>query len=469
MNVAFVQNLWEELTGPMILAEILEREGHQVRFFLEERGFRRKIGAFDPDVIALSVCTGQHPWYLDFAKKAKDGLPKRPLIVMGGPHPTFFPEVIHSPGIDAICRGEGEIAFPGFLRGIRNGEPPQDVPGFIVKRDGKIHEAPVGRVVKRLDDIPIPKRTPLYDHYPYIRDSPHRKIMAGRGCPFNCHFCFNESMRTLTRRKGPYIRIRSPENVLTEIEYIRHRFGVQFVEFTDDLFSLNRSWAMEFLGIYKVRAGVPFGVNVHARFIDDGLARALKEAGCNSVSFGIESGSEKNRWNLLGKDVTNLEMIRCAEILRRNGLSYRTFNIMGLPGETLEEAMETVRFNQAIKPDFGGCTLAVPLPGTRFAGICSEMTGISEGEYMERINKSWFDSSAIPGPDADNIRNLHKFFGILVRYPKLEPLVRFLMRLPPNPVFRLIHQIYYGLYQKKRAHVGWERIIPMYLRVRKHY
>lgn len=469
MRVAFVQNFWEDLSGPLLLAEILVRQGHEVRFFLEERGFEKKIGRFAPEVIALSVCTGQHHWYLDFAEKAKKGLAKKPLVVMGGPHPTHFPEIVKHPAIDAICRGDGEIAFPKFLSGVVKGAPPVNVENFYVKLDGRVHENPIGKVVKNLDELPIPTRKELYDPYPFLRTSPHKKIMASRGCPFNCYYCSNHAFRALARGKGPYLRWRSVDHVMAEISLVKERYGYRFLDISDDLFTLNRKWALDFCARYEKEIGLPYGVNLHARFIDDEIAAALKSSGCNSVAFGVECGNDKTRKELLGKDVTNAEIRRCVEILKRHKIWFRTYNIIGLPGEPLETTLETLRLNQELKPDYAWCTLPLPLPGTRFAEICTEKTGMAEDEAMRRLNKSWFDASVVTGPDAKKIQNLHKFFGILVRRPWLMPLVDLLVKLPPNQFFRMISQAYYGNQMKKRTHMGWLRLFQIYFKVRKQY
>jgi len=469
MRVAFVQNFWAELAGPLILAEILEQNGHEVRFFLEERGFLKKIGGFAPDVLALSVCTGQHHWYLDFAQRAKAGLAKKPLVVMGGPHPTHFPEIIRHPAVDAICRGEGEIAFPKFLAGIKGGMPPSDIENFYVKLGGKIYENPMGKVVRNLDSLPVPSRTQLYDSYPFLRDSPYKKIMASRGCPFSCHYCSNHALRALMKGRGPYLRTRSPENVVAELAMLKERYPLYFVDIIDDIFTLRKSWVLSFAKLYKKEVGRPYGVNIHARFFDDELAGALKDSGCTSVAFGVECGDEPTRRELLGKDVTNAELSRCADILRRHDIRFRTFNMLGLPGKDLAFALDTLYFNMEIRSDFILSALAFPLPGTRFAAICAEKTGLSEEDAVNRMKKSWFDSFVIPGPDAEKIQNLHKFLGIAGKHPWLLPVIRLAVLLPPNALFRAVSQAFYGFQMKKRTHTGWLRLIRTYFLVRRQY
>ena len=89
MKTAFVQNFYEELNGPLILAELLERQGHEVRFFLRSKGWFDRLKEFSPHVLALSVCSGDHHFMLEAASMAKAHIDPAPLVIMGGPHPTF--------------------------------------------------------------------------------------------------------------------------------------------------------------------------------------------------------------------------------------------------------------------------------------------------------------------------------------------------------------------------------------------
>ncbi len=469
MRVAFVQNLWEELPGPVLLAEILERAGHEVRFFLAGRGFWRGLAGFRPEVLALSAVTGNHHWLLDFACRAKERLPGPPLTVMGGAHATFHPKVIDSPGVDAVCRGEGDIAFPRFLAGLSGGRMPEDTPNFWVKTPaGVVRNAP-GLLVPDLDALPLPRRSALYREHPFIRSSPFKKIVASRGCPFSCHFCHNAAYRKLVRGKGRFLRRRSVAHVLEEAAFLAACPGTKFIDFHDDVFTLDRDWALTFAQAYGRRVGLPYGINVHASHMDPGLAEALARSGCRSAAFGVEHGDAALRREVLGKTVTDEELLECGRVLRKSGIWFRTYNIMGLPGETLGDAMKTVAFNQRIRPDYAWCTLALPLPGTRFAEIVAEKTGLSPEEAVENLSESWFSRSVVPGPDAARLGNLQKFFGLLVRRPGLSPLIRRLVDLPANPVFRAFFQAHYGLSMLRRTRMGFPRLLRSYFKVRRHY
>ena len=468
MNVAFLQKFWEELTGPLILADLLERQGHVVKFFLPQAGWFENLARFRPQVLAFTLCTGEHQWVLRVAERAKKTLPGPPLVVLGGPHPTFFPEIIQHPSVDAICRGEGEIAFPRFLEACEGNGLPTDIDNFWVKKQGHIFKNPMGRLVRDLDSLPILRRTTLYDDYPFLRTSPYKKTITSRGCPFNCNYCFNHVYKKMVKGKGPYIRRRSVDHVVEEVRYVKERFGVKFMDFADDIFILDRSWILEFAQKYR-SVNVPYGCNIHVGLLDDTIAEALKSSGCRIVKFGLETANETIRQAVLNKKTTNGQIRRACQILHQHKLMFQPFNVLGFPGESIEDGFETIHFNQEIKPFHAWCSIAQPLPGTKLAQMCEEKGLVTKQAQEKEYPTSWFDTSILQIQDKSAIINLHKFFPALVRFPWLEPLVRVLIQLPPNALFRLWYHIFYGLHMRHIARVSWWRAFVSYWKLRKQY
>ena len=468
MRVAFIQNFFEELTGPLILCELLERQGHKVRFFLPERGWAKKLKAFGPEMVAISLCTGEHPALLKTAAWIKNAVNPAPLVVLGGPHPTFFPEVIHHPAVDAICRGEGENALPAFAASINGHGPAVDMEGFWVKHEGQVFKNPPAPLVEDLDQIPIPARNSLFRDYPFIGKLPFRKMITGRGCPYNCSYCYNKALKDILRGKGKYLRRRSVSHVVKEAVYLKNNFNCRFIDFNDDIFTIDQDWILEFSEEYANQVHVPFCCNVRVDRLDEQAAKALAKAGCRVVKFGLESGDEHFRHTVLNKHTTDDDIRNCAEILHANKIKIQTYNMLGLPGENLEQAMKTVRLNQEIKPYYAWCSLAQPYPGTAMAKLFGS-TPEQVKERMDQCPASWFDTSIAPHKDRQRLTNLHKFFALLVRYPPLEPLVLRLIGLPENGLFRAIYQGVYGLHMKAMVRAGWLRVIAMYFKLRKQY
>ncbi|MEW5733257.1 MAG: radical SAM protein [Thermodesulfobacteriota bacterium] len=469
MRVAFAQNLWEGQNGPLLLAQVLESQGHEVRFFLPERGWFEAMARFRPRVLAVSLCTNQHAWALDVAARAKKALSEPPLVVFGGPHPTFFPEIISHAAVDAVCLGEGESSFPRLLAAVNGSFTRTDVENFWIKKDGHIFKNPLGPLIEDLDSLPIPSRKPLYDHYPFIRSSPFKKTVAGRGCPFNCNYCFNRKYRQMVKGKGPYVRLRSPEHLIEEIRYLKREFGLRFIDINDDIFTLDKDWLARFADLYPREAGVPFGCNVHVRYMDADVAEMLKQAGCSLVKFGLETANEKVRKDILNKHISNEDIRRCAAALRSRGIPFQTYNMLGIPWESMTDARETLHLNQEIAPAYAWSSLAQPYPGTRLAEMClaQGMAGPENG--YTAVSPSWFASSVLDFPHRRRMVNFQKFFAFLVRFPRLQPLAELLSRLPPNVFFRLFSQFIYGTSMRRVARTGRFRALRLFLKNRKHY
>ncbi|MFP4477199.1 MAG: B12-binding domain-containing radical SAM protein [Desulfatibacillaceae bacterium] len=467
MRVAFIQDIWEELYGTTLLAEILGREGHEVRFFLDRRDRMARLRQWNPDVCGFYVSSASARQALEAAARVKAVLVGGTKVVFGGPHPTFFPEVIRHPAVDAVCRGEAERGFVQLLDGSGSGVLNPNAENFLVKVGGTITENRIGPLVADLDSLPIPRRS-HYAQYPLLRDAPLKRVMSSRGCPFSCSYCYNEQYRNLVRGKGPYLRRRSVDNVIGEIEYLRDAFGMRAVEFMDDVFALDKKWLFEFAERYPRRVGLPYLAMVHARQVDEAVAEALAESGCSRIMFAIESASPGIRRDILRKDLSNGEIERCASLLTRYGVRFMTYNMVGAPTETEQDILDTIRLNQRLGPVYAWCSIAQPYAGTRLGEIARE-TGLMEEGAESRLTGSVFNRSILALPHKNRVENYHKLFGIAVRFPKTLPLIRRLVRLPANPVFRALHKLHYGWHTVRRNRFTLGHTLRLYWKYRKYY
>jgi len=256
-------------------------------------------------------------------------------IIFGGPHPTFFPEIIDNPSVDIICIGEGELAITELADRLDAKEDFYDIENLWVKdTDGEIIKNPVRPLIQDLDGLRFPDRNIYYGKYPFLNRS-QKPFFAGRGCPFNCAFCFNYVLKDIYKDKGNFIRLRSPKNLIDEIISVKDTFGLKTVYLQDDTILFNREWLIEFLSIYRKEVGLPFVCLVRADLMDKEIARELKRSNCYSVFFGVETGDEKMRKRLLKKDIDNAQIIETARILKKYKIKFRTYNMLGLPGEEL--------------------------------------------------------------------------------------------------------------------------------------
>ena len=428
-----------ECFGIMHLSAVLKSKGHRAELFIgtNARKLAGDIKKYDPDIIGFSCTTGTHELALKIARgiKSRTGA----IIVFGGPHPTFFPEIIEEEGVDAVCIGEGEGAISDLAEAIDKKTEICGIPNLWVKQDERIIKNDVRPLTDDLDSLPFPDRSIYYDKYPFLNRS-QKIFIAGRGCPYKCTYCFNESLQELYSRKGKYVRFRSVENVLNEMDEVRRRYVCKTVYMADDTFILNKTWLFEFLEKYRTRIGLPFSCLVRADLISEAIVAKLRSADCYAVFFGVESGYESIRNLVLGKSITDSQIIETASLLKKYGINFRTYNMLGLPGETLKEAFKTIDLNIKIKTDYPWCSILQPYPKTAIRKLVEERGMLKHGV----IAKFFFKNSVINTPQIKQLSNLQKLFYWTVKYPSIKPIVRILIKLPPNPVFDFLFLLGYA-------------------------
>lgn len=454
MRVAFVENHvnFTIPLGTTWVAAMLRQGGHQAELF--EIGSRpddavEGIRAFGADAVGFSVISGSHQGYERFARRLKERLPDV-LTVWGGPHATFYPESVESPWVDAVCLGEGEDAMLDFADGFeREGRRlPTGVENFWVKRDGQVVRGPLRPRRRSLDALPFPARD-LYFKFPSARDYALRAFMAHRGCPYKCTYCFNESYNVMYAATGDHkiLNTRSPESVCREVLELKERVPVKMVSFMDDVFTINRAWTLNFARVYGRECRIPFKINARFDNLDEEVVGALAEAGLRFVTAGLESGDEDIRNKVMKRNMSEARIIEGARLIKKHGVRLTTENIMGVPGETLETALKTVRLNTRIQCDYPSASLFSPFPKLDMTRYAME-TGYFDGNF-DALEDNFFYNTVLKFPserERRRIVNLRLFFILFVKHPWLIPFVRPLLGLTPNFLFRWISEFADGYY-----------------------
>lgn len=462
-RLLFLQNIDYEFLGPMYISAYARARGHSVHMAIgqTEADLAPEIERIRPDVLGFSIMSGSHRWARDMAGalKARYGLP----TLFGGAHPTFFPEFAREPAVDWLVRGEGEETVTELLDALDAGRPVDTLPNLWLRRgsDGELVQNEVRPLRADLDDYPFPDRH-LYDALEGRLDRGVRNVITSRGCPWHCSFCFEDAMRELYDGKGKYVRIRKIDAVIAECQQIKALGGVRLIYFADDVFGMKKDWLYTFLPRFKREVGLPFVCLVRADIVasDPHYAEALAEGGCQSVFFGVESGNERLRNKVLNKDLSDAEIVRAAGYLHAAGVKFRSYNIMGLPEETLADALSTVELNIRIRTDYPWCSIFSPLPGTELARYAEAEGYLPPGFDAEALSRSFFLRSEMDMPDIDAIQNLQKLFQTAVLWPRTWPAVKRLIHLPPNPAFTAwFGLIYFYTYVKSE-----QRDVPSTLR-----
>ncbi len=430
----------------MSLSAVLKKAGHATELVMAadvEMAVSEILRA-DPEVVMFSTltATGDFEWSLEVAERLKQKT-QTPLIVFGNLHSTLFPEETMAHGcVDVLCRGEGEFSALELCDRLERGETYSDIAGLWVRTSQGVVRNPVGMLTEDLDVLPFPDRD-LYQKYGYFNNLDSIDVIAGRGCPYSCSYCMNTVLREMFLGCGKFLRKHSPSYVIAELEEIKKKFKPRSFTFMDELFTVNKKWVQEFSGMYRERIGLPFVCNITPDTIDDEVISWLAEAGAFSVCMGIETGSDETRKTLLNKPVTNAQIERTAMALHAHGIKFLTSNVLGWPGETVEDAFETIELNQRIKTDFVYTSVFQPYPQLPLTRRMQK-EGVLGTVLPSDFNTTFFKGSILKQDNIDELVNLHKFFFWVLKFPWLRPLVKSLIRLPPNWFFEQIFILSYA-------------------------
>ena len=310
------------------------------------------------DLCGISAYSTQYSyftWIIKEIKKIKD-IP----IIVGGPLATHSSHIMEKhPEVDFIVLGEGEISIVNLLKNI---DSPQNVFGIGYKKDGKLIINQKQDEIRDLDILPLPGRE-MFDVESYIKNAtgnlfPKRdfrilNMISSRGCPYRCRYC---------SKTFKYARTRSINSVIREIQFLKGKYGVNYINFNDELVLFNKKRGMELsekIKPLKINWCCQGRVNV----VDLELLKAMKDAGCVAIGYGIESGSQRIL-NNMNKKATVEQNYAAIEITKKVGIEIIVQTMFGYIGENEESIKETAGFCIRCGIKAGPLFPVVPLPGT---------------------------------------------------------------------------------------------------------
>lgn len=444
MKVAFIESsvVNVEPLGIEYLARSLKGAGHEVKYFeTPRRNFMDRLKAFNPDILCYSITSGEHRAVRELNRYIRSKIRAKSLF--GGPHCTFFPEYIESDElIDGICRGEGDYALVELLQKISREEDYSRTPNWWLRIDRNIYRNEVRTRISDLDALPFPDREVVYSENMDLRDTPIKRILGSRGCPYTCSYCFNRQYNNIYRDKGKIYYRRSLSNIIQEITGIRRKHPVTFLKFVEDIFGLDMDYD-EFARTYKKEVDIPFICNIRPNLINEHKVKKLKEAGCAAVTLAVESGHDFIRNKVLNRNLSADELENAIRLLKDAGMRVWTQNIIANPGETFDMAMETYSLNVRNRVNFAECLILTPYPGTAIYDYCVK-NKYFDGD-KEKLPSSFLVDSCLRFDSEKEKRrlvNFHKFFSFSVQHPHFLPVVNLLIELPPNRLFVLFSRLY---------------------------
>jgi len=449
LRIAFIQTLTTEMMGTMQVSAVLRHAGHETRMFMEsqEPSLVGSVLAWEPDVVGVSIITGMHVWALHVCKQIKDAAP-HVRIVLGGPHATFVPEVVERPGIDIVVRGEGDYVMRDVCDAIAAHDDYTAIPGTWVKDDrGVIHENPMGALVNDLDALPFPDRELPY-RYPILRKRGNKSFIPGRGCQYPCTFCHNHLGMRLYRGQGKWGRKQSPERFIDEIVDVRDNWAplrIVSLENDDEILHV-KGWAEPAFTLYAKRVGIPYYVMTRPDSVTDDIARLLKDTGCVGVSMSLETANDTLRNDVLKKHFDRDDVENAMACLKRHDIPVKIFNMVGIPGETLEDALSTLEMNIRLKPMWARCSILQPYPPMDLFQMCKREGLFKDDFGTDDFEYFYLKESPLNFPGIDQLVNLQKFFSITAKYPFLLPIVRRLIKIKPNRLYEFLGMAFYGYF-----------------------
>lgn len=335
--------------------------------FLSMAQVRLRLAKERPDMAGVYFSTPTYNTAMEAVRAAKEA---GAFVVAGGPHATVSPESLEK-NADAIVMGEGESAFAELARAYAAGNKPEAIKGIWFRDKGRTVKNAAREPLEDLDSLPYPDRG-LLDMERYIDNCQYfdcvdikiraATMISSRGCPFKCTYC----QPTLNKLFGRKIRLRSPENIVAEIEEIRNRYAVDAVYLHDDTLTFDRKWVEELCRKLTLRAqGLIWGCNSRADLLDEGLLEIMRKSGLRCLHIGAESASQRIIDEIYAKGIKLLDVRQAVAMAKKKNIRTMCFFMLGAPTETRREIENTISFARGLNLDEAVFNIASPMPGTR--------------------------------------------------------------------------------------------------------
>ncbi len=425
--------------GIMTLSSILMANGHQTEFIDTkfERNYIKKTKEYSPDIIGYSIVSFTWSYFRNLNTKLKNKISF--FSVFGGVHASIKPEIIYNKDVDAVCIGEGEYAFLELANKISKKLDITRIQNFWIKdKNGEIFKNELRELCNNLDILPFPNYKIIFK-YNFYRRLDTYYIMTSRGCPYECTYCINHFYKQIYKGKGKYIRRRSTQSVINELEFAVKEFNTKLIIFNDDIFTLDNIWLEKFAPLYRERINKPFEAYTRVDGIDEKTISILSDMGCIAIYFGIESGNQSIRKKILKRNISDHQIISATEIIKKFKIKTLAFSMLNLPSEGIEDALETLYLNQRAKIDYPLCFIFQPFPGIELTTYAIENSYYNESvDNFKDKHSLVAGESFISSKDKNKIQRLHSLFIIASKNPKSTKIIKVLIILPFKPIYRLI-------------------------------
>ncbi len=382
--------------------------------YIQER-FDSKV-----DLFCFSLLAVHWAWAREKITELKRLFPEIPILV-GGPFPTTSPEVILAfPGVDYVCCGDGEEPLMAMAESLEKGTLPQDVPGIpniSYHEAGKPVIKPMSFQAVDLDDYPMPDVT-IFEGQLRKSFFINASLITSRGCPFSCTYCSGPTLMEEYKKIGKYVRQHSVPYTIEFLRKFKERYGTKRINFNDDVFFLNKKWLREFAPEYKKHVNLPMICLGNPNSFNREVGDLLKEASCELVIFGLQSGNEEVR-RQIGRKETNERVLKMGQDLHDADLHFSINHIFDFPFDALDNIYESAKLYNELRPNLLDTFSLIYFPKAKITNNAVEMGFLSDhdqqridsGDLSGKINS--YDHSS-----DSNYKKYNFFFNVLPLLPK---------------------------------------------------
>jgi radical SAM superfamily enzyme YgiQ (UPF0313 family) len=370
--------------GISSIAGVLKKHGHECQLVVLDRRYKKqnvsllfgRIQLFQPHIVSFTAVYSEFDFICDVARKIRGLFPSL-FLYAGGVHITLNPDEKYLSVFDAICVGEGEYPTLELVQRMEANEPLTGIANLWMNTPDGIIKNPTRPFVADLDELPFSERE-MWQEW-ILEPNTRQTVLLGRGCPFDCTYCSNHKLRKIS--PGKYVRMRSPENIVSEIQQLNHQYpNIEEIYLEVETIAANLVWLKSFceqLYEFGKTTGfkIKFGTNlrIFPALDIEFVFEQFKKANIVSVTIGLESGSYRIRKEILHRDYSDEIILQTARIARKHGIDLSLFNMIGLPTETPEDFAKTLQMNQMIQPSFHATSIFFPYPGTELYRMCEQM------------------------------------------------------------------------------------------------
>jgi len=393
------------MVGVSIIAAMLKKAGHDVSLIhisdkISQEDLIKKAKEEDSDIYAFTSISLIYPRIRQYAQWIKKALPNK-LTVIGGVHAILNPEEAIG-DFDAVCIGEGEYCTVELANKIAAKKPYTNTKNFWfkVKVAGKEKIIQNERLplIENLDDLPFPDRE-IWDYYNLsdYHDAKQITIMASRGCPYMCTYCFNHKIRELYSNKNKWVRFRSVKNVIQEIEEVMKKYPGEYnmIRFIDDTIVQDKKWFDEFCKAFP-RLKMKISCQARANELNEEIIKKMKQVGVEIVQMGIEAGNPFIRNKVMKRYMSDEQIISAFNLCKKYGIVTHAFNILGLPFETVEMMLDTIKINVRARAGYPYFFLFQPFPKTEAWQLAKDFGFLKE--ESDAKYESLFEGSPLNSP-----------------------------------------------------------------------